>query len=129
MIAVAVSHTQRPNPRVLRPLVDLGQRSYEVYLTHMFVVFFLFNLFLSAGKPMYAVPFLFAGAILGSAIFGDAVARIYSEPMNRLLRKVSSKTRPYRKLLTCCNKKLDTKRRGKRGGMISEIARSRASLR
>jgi peptidoglycan/LPS O-acetylase OafA/YrhL len=46
--AVAQAHWQAP--RILKPLLKLGQCSYEVYLTHVFVVLGLFNLFVAAGN-------------------------------------------------------------------------------
>ena len=52
----------------------------------MFVVFAFFHLFLLAGKPMRAVPALFVAVVLFAVLFGELVARFYSEPMNRLLR-------------------------------------------
>lgn len=73
-------------PAVLRPLLSLGRRSYETYLTHMFVVFALFDLFLRLARPAYAVPLLFAAVILVAAILGTMTAQLYSEPVNRLLR-------------------------------------------
>ncbi len=86
LIIIAAAQTQWRSPRALGPLLRLGQRSYEVYLTHMFVVFAFFNLFVKMGKPMRAVPVLFAVTILAAALLGDLVARFYSEPMNRRLR-------------------------------------------
>jgi len=53
----------------------------------MFVVFALFTLFLDLGKPMGLVSVLFATAILFAAFLGAAVAHLYSEPMNRYLRR------------------------------------------
>ena len=73
-------------PVVFRPLTRLGQRSYEIYLMHMFVVFALFGLFLRAGKPSYAVPLLFATVIFAAGLVGALMARLYSEPLNRFLR-------------------------------------------
>jgi peptidoglycan/LPS O-acetylase OafA/YrhL len=61
-------------PWVLRPVVKLGQRSYEIYLTHMFVVFGLFELFVLIGKPIAAVPALFTAVILVSGLSGEMVA-------------------------------------------------------
>ena len=87
MIIAAATQSRWRSPRVVSPLVKLGQRSYEVYLTHMFVVFMLFHLFVSTGKPLRIVPMLFIGVILISSVFGTLVARFYSEPMNRLLRR------------------------------------------
>jgi peptidoglycan/LPS O-acetylase OafA/YrhL len=74
-------------PRILRPILKLGQRSYEVYLTHLFVVLGLFDVFVAANKPMRAVPALFVAVILCAGVLGELVARGYSEPMNRWLRQ------------------------------------------
>ena len=52
----------------------------------MFVVFALFDFFVSLGKQMAAVPVLFIAVILLAALVGAAFARFYSEPMNRLIR-------------------------------------------
>ena len=86
LVIIAAAHNQWKSPRVLRPVLRLGQRSYEVYLTHMFVVFALFNLFVKMGKPMRAVPVLFVVTIVAAALLGDLIASLYSEPMNRRLR-------------------------------------------
>jgi len=84
------AQTKWRSPRILVPLVRLGEYSYEVYLTHMFVVFGLFGLFLDVGKRMGLVPVLFASTILAAGILGAAVAHFYSEPMNRYLRRKSA---------------------------------------
>lgn len=86
MIVAAAAQTEWRSPRLLRPLVRLGQRSYEVYLTHMFAVFALFHLFLWIGKPMAAIPALFIAVIPIAGALGSFVARFYSDPMNRTLR-------------------------------------------
>lgn len=87
---IAISaQTQWKSPRLLSPLLKIGQYSYEVYLTHMFVVFALFDLFVLDGKPMRPVPVLFIAVVLISGVFGGIVAGFYSEPMNRLLRSRS----------------------------------------
>lgn len=87
MVIAVAAETQWRSPRVFSPLIKLGQRSYEVYLTHMFVVFALFGLFVVIGKPMRSVPVLFITVILIAGLFGDVVARFFSDPMNRRLRK------------------------------------------
>ncbi|MGH9687954.1 MAG: acyltransferase family protein [Candidatus Acidiferrales bacterium] len=86
LIIIAAAQTQWRSPRFLSPLLNIGQRSYEVYLTHMFVVFALFDIFLKLRKRMLLVPVLFVVAIVLAALLGDLVGRFYSEPMNRLLR-------------------------------------------
>jgi peptidoglycan/LPS O-acetylase OafA/YrhL len=87
MLIAATAQTQWRAPRIFKPILKLGQRSYEVYLTHVFMILGLFNLFLAANKPMKAVPALFIGTILVAGVLGELVARGYSEPMNRWLRK------------------------------------------
>ena len=67
----------------------MGRYSYEIYLTHMFVVFTVFDLFLHAGKPMRGVPVFVHFAIVVAALLGAAVANLYSEPANRFLRRKS----------------------------------------
>jgi len=86
LIAVA-AQTRWRAPRIFTPLLRLGQRSYEVYLTHVFVVLGFFLLFLAAGKPMKYVPALFLTVILIAGLLGELVARGYSEPINRWLRQ------------------------------------------
>jgi peptidoglycan/LPS O-acetylase OafA/YrhL len=89
MFIAAAAQTQWKSPRWLAPLLGIGKYSYEIYLTHMFVVFGCFGLFLDAGGRMTLVPALFVAAILVSGLLGLGVARFYSEPVNRLLRNRS----------------------------------------
>ncbi len=86
LIMIAASATQWQSPGILRPLLGIGQRSYEVYLTHMFMVFVFFDLFVASGKPIGVVPELFLTVVVIAGLLGSAVARYYSEPMNRYLR-------------------------------------------
>lgn len=86
LIAVA-AQTRWQSPRVLAPLLMMGQRSYEIYLTHVFIIFGLLHVFYALGKPMWAVPVYFIAEILLATLLGAMVARFYSEPMNRWLRK------------------------------------------
>jgi peptidoglycan/LPS O-acetylase OafA/YrhL len=74
-------------PRIVSPFLNLGQRSYEVYLTHMFVVFAFFRIFVSAREPLRGVPLLFGAVIVCAAILGDLTGRFFSEPFNRWLRR------------------------------------------
>ena len=93
MFIAATTQTQWRSPRILRPLLRIGQYSYEIYLTHMFVVFLCFDLFLNLGQRMRLVPVLFVVTILASGGVGALIASSYSEPMNRLLRSRSSTSR------------------------------------
>jgi peptidoglycan/LPS O-acetylase OafA/YrhL len=89
LFIVATTQARWRSPGILRPLMKLGQYSYEIYLTHMFVVFPLFWLYLAMGKPKHLVALLFVAAVALSGLLGMLVARIYSEPMNRYLRQQS----------------------------------------
>jgi peptidoglycan/LPS O-acetylase OafA/YrhL len=87
MVIAVVAQMRWRAPGILKPVLRLGQHSYEVYLTHGFIVLGLIRLFVIANKPMWAVPALFLSVILLAAVLGGLVARCYSEPMNRWLRK------------------------------------------
>lgn len=87
MVILLAAQTRWRAPRFLRPLIRLGRRSYEVYLTHVFVVLGLFELFVVAGKPVKAVPWLFLAVLLSASALGESVARGFSEPVNRWLRE------------------------------------------
>jgi peptidoglycan/LPS O-acetylase OafA/YrhL len=86
LFIAATAQTQWRSPLLLTPLLRVGQYSYEVYLTHMFVVWTLFALFLRAGSRMALVLVLFVVTILCAGALGLLVARSYSEPLNRKLR-------------------------------------------
>ena len=87
LVIAAVAQSEWKAPRIFGPLLRLGERSYEVYLTHMFVVFGVFGIFVWAGKPMWCVPWLFIGVIVVAGLLGEVVARFYSEPLNRAIRE------------------------------------------
>ena len=90
MFIASTTQTNWRSPRLLLPLLQIGRYSYEIYLTHMFVVFTLFGFFLSVGKPMRLVPVLFVSTILISGLLGAVAANLYSERMNRFLRGKSA---------------------------------------
>jgi peptidoglycan/LPS O-acetylase OafA/YrhL len=86
LLIAAAAQSQWRAPRVFSPVLAYGRRSYEIYLTHMFVVFACFNLFVKAGKPLGFVLPLFLVVILLAGVVGELVGRFYSEPANRWLR-------------------------------------------
>jgi hypothetical protein len=53
----------------------------------MFIVFAGFAVFVKYGNPIWSVPLLFVGTVVIAAGLGDLVARSFSEPLNRMLRK------------------------------------------
>ena len=72
----------------------LGRRSYEIYLSHMFVVFGLFAVFVRIGKPLWTVPVLFLAVIFTAGLLGELVARFYSDQRIAALRRANPKPRP-----------------------------------
>ncbi len=86
MIIAAAAQTRWRSAPLLNPLLSLGRCSYEIYLTHMFVVFAAYRLFVASGKPMVGVPILFLGVICVAGLLGALVAKRFSEPVNRRLR-------------------------------------------
>lgn len=94
LVITAASQSSWRSPKLLFPLLAIGRKSYEVYLTHMFAVLALFAAFVHLGKPMQAVPLLFLLAIGTAGLLGWVVSVIYTEPMNRLVRKRTGTDRP-----------------------------------
>jgi len=74
-------------PWVLAPVLQMGQRSYEIYLTHMFVVVGAFAVFDAWGKPLWAAWWIFAAVIVIATLLGWVVSVGFSEPVNRWLRR------------------------------------------
>jgi peptidoglycan/LPS O-acetylase OafA/YrhL len=74
----------KPGRVWLEPVRWFGRHSYEVYLTHEFGVVWLSALYVRVHR---CSPLVWIAAELGvAAVVGAAVARWYSEPMNRRLR-------------------------------------------
>jgi peptidoglycan/LPS O-acetylase OafA/YrhL len=78
----------RPGRLWTAPVRWFGRHSYEVYLTHEFVVVWGSALFASLHKQQRSGPIAiwFAAILLATAPLGWLVTRFYSEPMNRRLR-------------------------------------------
>lgn len=65
----------------------LGRNSYEVYLTHMFVVFLFVRVYHKLNLSGEWVWGLYILTIIISGLLGDLVARYFSNPHNIRLRK------------------------------------------
>jgi peptidoglycan/LPS O-acetylase OafA/YrhL len=63
-----------------------GRNSYEVYLTHMLVVWPIVILFFHFHQSINTAPLWFLAATALAGALGYAVARFYSEPLNHWLR-------------------------------------------
>jgi peptidoglycan/LPS O-acetylase OafA/YrhL len=87
-LVIAASATSRWRaPWVLAPVLQMGRRSYEIYLTHMFVVIGAFAVFVAWGKPLSWAWWMFVAVIVVATLLGWGVSVGFSEPMNRCLRR------------------------------------------
>jgi peptidoglycan/LPS O-acetylase OafA/YrhL len=71
---------------LLRPLMSLGRSSYEVYLTHMFVVLFAVQVYEERQMPAAAAYPLLGAILLACWALGALVERWLSAPANHWLR-------------------------------------------
>jgi len=65
----------------------LGKNSYEIYLTHMFVVYLFVSVFNSLKLSGEWVWPLYISVILVSGLLGNLVAKYFSTPVNNSLRE------------------------------------------
>jgi peptidoglycan/LPS O-acetylase OafA/YrhL len=72
---------------LLRPLMSFGRYSYEVYLTHMFVVLFAVKIYNERQMPAAAAYPLLAAILLACWALGALLERWFSAPANRWLRR------------------------------------------
>jgi peptidoglycan/LPS O-acetylase OafA/YrhL len=86
LVMIAVVQEGRPGRWPTALLRWFGRQSYEIYLTHMFVVMCAVQIYLSTGSRGWA-PAWYLMMLALSAILGGIVARWYSEPINRKLRR------------------------------------------
>jgi len=73
-----------------------GRNSYEVYLTHMLVVWPMVGIYFRIPQSSNLQPLWFVAITALTGLLGFAVARFYSEPLNGKLRRklVPTKARP-----------------------------------
>jgi peptidoglycan/LPS O-acetylase OafA/YrhL len=69
------------------PLAWFGRNSYEIYLTHGFVVIWGAQAFHAVGSSPNMAPFWHAAMVGVSGLLGWATAKYFSEPLNRRLRR------------------------------------------
>lgn len=89
-VAEAPAWSRAASTAALAPLRWLGRNSYEVYLSHMFVVLpgtLLFKRFGSASL----IPFFYLAVLLSAALLGAFIARSYSKPLSLALRPSSAR--------------------------------------
>ncbi len=87
LVLIAIAKRSRSGGRRTATLRWFGRNSYEVYLTHMFVVTWGVQLFVAKGWSIAAAPASYVAMLALAGLLGAAVARWFSEPLNRKLRR------------------------------------------
>lgn len=64
-----------------------GRNSYEIYLTHMMIIFSALALVRRIDPASRWAPVSYIAMIFASGAFGAFIARYFSEPLNRYLRR------------------------------------------
>jgi peptidoglycan/LPS O-acetylase OafA/YrhL len=87
LLAVANDVGNRSLARFTGWIQFVGRSSYEIYLTHMFVVLGVMQLYKTIAPATPLFPAWYAAMLLLSIALGYAVARFYSEPANAAVRQ------------------------------------------
>jgi peptidoglycan/LPS O-acetylase OafA/YrhL len=86
LLQIAIAQRNRAGGLATASIRWVGRNSYEVYLTHGFVVVWGIQIFTAAEARAIWTPFLYVGLLGLAGLLGAVVARFYSEPLNRRLR-------------------------------------------
>lgn len=86
LLQIAIAERNRAGRKFTAPIRWFGRNSYEVYLTHMFVVTWGIQIFLAILKEPVWSPVWYLGMLIVAGLLGAVVAKFYSEPLNRGLR-------------------------------------------
>jgi peptidoglycan/LPS O-acetylase OafA/YrhL len=76
----------------------VGRCSYEIYLTHMLVVFTFVAVFKLVDPQWQVYWAWYAAVTIASVALGYAVSQYFSEPANRVLRKLTVDETQHRRL-------------------------------
>jgi peptidoglycan/LPS O-acetylase OafA/YrhL len=86
LVAASRAEASQRAARWLRPLTACGRLSYEIYLTHAFVVLAAVSEFKRRNFPNDAAPVMLALVLAASWALGALVERYFSSPSNLRLR-------------------------------------------
>jgi len=87
MICITSTQARPEGSRFLAPVRWFGRNSYEVYLTHMMVIFALLPLANRFDEERRWVLLSYLLIVAATGALGWCITRYYSEPMNRRLRE------------------------------------------
>lgn len=88
-IAMIILSTQQINLKWFRLVRWFGRNSYEIYLTHSFVVLLGASLLYDSNQPTWLIAIEYLIIVLSSGFLAQFIATYYSEPLNHYLRKRS----------------------------------------
>ena len=88
LMLVCFAQQQAEGTRATALLRWYGRNSYEIYLTHMMAIFALLPLARYLGSTGRLSPLSYVLMVAASGILGAAIARYFSEPLNRKLRSL-----------------------------------------
>lgn len=74
------------------PLRWIGYNSYEIYLTHSFVIVIIAKNFFSNTQSSFHTIMLYVTTLILSGVFGKIVSTYFSEPLNKLIKN----TKPHK---------------------------------
>lgn len=87
LVMLAIAQENRRGHWLTATIRWFGRHSYEIYLTHMFVVFSFTRVFIAYRLSLrWVLPIYFVTLLL-SGLLGAMIARWYSEPLNKKLRE------------------------------------------
>lgn len=87
LACIAFLQNSLPGSWWLAPVRWFGRNSYEVYLTHMMVVFPVLAMAALFDQARLWAPLWYGLALCLAGALGGVIAHCYSEPMNRRLRR------------------------------------------
>ena len=87
LVMMAVAQENKPGRWPTGLLRWFGRQSYEIYLTHMFVIMWAVQIYLLVEPSRKWAPVWYLMMIALAGVLGGIVARWYSEPMNKRLRR------------------------------------------
>jgi len=86
-IACILIATQHTHFKLFKSIRWFGRNSYEIYLTHSFIVLFAASVFYRSNQTTRLIALEYLIIIVCSGILGQIIATYYSEPLNRYIRK------------------------------------------
>lgn len=89
-IALMILATQQTHFRWFSLIRWFGRNSYEIYLSHGFIVLFAASILYRMTQPTWLIALEYTFVALCSGFLGQLIATYYSEPFNRYLRSQKS---------------------------------------